>query len=252
MPTTTTISEILKIEPGKIIPQVHGTIAVIAERYPPTGWMEEINSDGSKRLWSLQTIILEQDGAQIEVQIANKEPIPPEAKGKSLYLIAHQKARGGMSGVKVDVDEGRKLLRVSASGELVFAEPASKISAPVAQPVSAVTGAGADSGRVAQMVEQSGTEPGRNPGVAGQVAGSNPVASTAAASPATVNDANAWAEIGKHIEGFGDLYELCQARASRMNIASEAVVLSVTEQLFTASLAWLRGDLPGELPSGKL
>lgn len=236
MPAVTTIAELLQTEPPKVIPQVHGTIAVIAERYPPTGWMEETNSDGSKRLWSLQTIVLEQNGAQIECQIANKDPIPAEAKGRSLYLLAHQKSRGGLSGVKLDVDEGRKILRVSASGELVFAEPAAKISAPEAKqpgaptpqkPISVTTPANASS-----LIETE-TKPG----------GGTPAASG--------TDLKAWEEIGKAIDKFGDLYELCQARAARMNIAAEAEVLAVSDKLFAAMLDWFRGDLPGELPSGK-
>lgn len=230
--TVTPVSELLKITKGTVIPQVRATVKAVAERYPSVGWAEEPMSDGSKRQWSLQTIIVTQDGEDLEVQIANKEPILTSAIGSDICFIAHQKARGGMSGVRIDEDEGRKVLRISASGELVFAQSGSTIGQPSAgsssEPIS----------KPKTTEPISVTEPATTPLIGAENrAGGGPVP--------------AWQEIAFNVDKFGELYELCQARAQKMNLNDEALVTSAANKLFDAILDWIRGELPGELPSSK-
>lgn len=126
------LKEVLSLNPGTVISGVRGTVKAVCERF--TG--EQPQSDNTVRKWSLQDLILNDNGTEVCVKVANHEPIPVEKQGQSLYLLAHQKSRGGMSGLKVDEEEGQKVLRVSQSGELVWGQPGDTIAVPMA------TGAG--------------------------------------------------------------------------------------------------------------
>jgi hypothetical protein len=125
--TLTTIADALKSNPETILPGVRGIIKTVCERYPAQGMNQQTRPDGTVREWSLQSVVIEQGGAEILVECANKDPILADKVGQHVFLLAHQKSRGGLSGLKVAEDGGTKLLRLSASGELAWAQPGSEL-----------------------------------------------------------------------------------------------------------------------------
>jgi len=126
--TPISLAEVLRLAPGTIIPGVRGTIKAVCERASGS----QVMSDQTTRDWSVQDIVLTDNGSEIVVKVDNHDLITPDKQGQSVFLLAHQKARGGMSGLKVWDEEGQIVLRLSKSGELVFGQPGDTISDPAA------------------------------------------------------------------------------------------------------------------------
>lgn len=232
--TFPSLKEVLALEPGTVVPGVQGSIAGVGERYPATGMAETQMSDGSKRLWSIQAVLLAQNGEQTEVEIQNKDPIGQDKVGASVYFISQQPPQGRLVGVKVDAKEGRKLIRVTSKGEMVFGQPANTIIAPVPTVPKPAPAAPA----TASISTPAATQ--------------QPIAQAPKTAPVLVVG-NGWGVIIETLDGFAQLYALCQQRAVTVAESAGNVHCDparIASDLFQAELAWLRGELPGELPKG--
>jgi len=130
------LSEISKLPPETIVAGVRGNVKVISEYV--TG-VQELPG-GGKRNWSLQNLILEQDGVEMPVEVAMHPVVPNSALGRGLHLLSHERQGSkALVGVKVAVENGQVMLRVTAKGELVFMDTAANLGGAKAEaaPVSA-------------------------------------------------------------------------------------------------------------------
>jgi hypothetical protein len=118
------ISQALTQPNGTILAGVRGNIKAVGEY--ATG-VQQL-PDGAKREWSVQTIILEQDGAEIAAEVSHKPAVPASAVGRGVHLLSQQREGGtALVGVKIVIDGGRTFLRVTAKGELVLADVAANL-----------------------------------------------------------------------------------------------------------------------------
>lgn len=163
--TISTIADAINAPLGTVLPGIRGIVKNVCDRYPLTGMEKTTMSDGSIREWSIQDIVIEDKTGLIVVKVANKDPIPATQQGQHIYLLAHQKSRGGLSGLKVDEEDGIRVLRLTASGELVWGQLADTISAPIEQPISTPAAASPAAPCVAGVASTS---------VPGPVAGTEP------------------------------------------------------------------------------
>lgn len=125
-----TIAEIMKLPPGTPVPETCGMIKGVG---PYTEGQEPVP-------WSLQCIFIQDAKGSIPVKIGNHPKIEPTATGTVVYFVAHKKANGGLSGLKVDTDrqmeDGKpkewSVLAVARSAEILTEEQWQAKNAPAA------------------------------------------------------------------------------------------------------------------------
>lgn len=120
---TLSIKEILCLTPGSPVIATAGKIVSVKE-------FEK--GSGEAGPWTLQDIFIEDATGEINVRISNHEEIPIGAIGAVRVFAAHQKAKGGLSGLKIEEEEFQetpdgpitkyKLLAVSRTGEIMTEE----------------------------------------------------------------------------------------------------------------------------------
>jgi hypothetical protein len=126
--TMTSIADALKAAPGTLLDGCRGVIKTVGEYnagvYNPPG-------GGKPEPYSIQIIIFTgKNGEEIAASIAHHDKIEADMVGKFVWLLAHQKSTGGKSGLKVVDEDGRPMLRVSKSAEVVFSPPGSAVPPP--------------------------------------------------------------------------------------------------------------------------
>lgn len=201
------LSEAVKCGPGTVIPGVKGTVSSVCEYNEG----DQTQPDKSVRHWSLQSIIIEQDATRVPVQLVNKPRIMPDAVGRGICLLAHEKTRGGLSGLKVELEGNGKILRVSSSGEVVLVESAKNIPAstgdnedgdlgPVTKPHTAET---VSEGTVMQHARESRDTqgPSDSPGTISTAVARGPWA------PEPVPAAEDWLVVKRRINQYWELYQ---------------------------------------------
>jgi hypothetical protein len=131
----TSISEILSMPGGAVLERVQGILKSLGHAaYDNPGAATTFHAGSTQttagpKSWSVQWLVLADVGTEIAVQVANQNEIKPDKIGRSLYLLSHE-IKGRRVGVKTDVENGKPILRVSASGELLWEEPGSMLTAP--------------------------------------------------------------------------------------------------------------------------
>lgn len=274
-----TIAEILTIKPGTVIPSAKGVVEAVGEFYEG----KQQNPDKSERAWSLQTLIVKDPTGKIAVEIGRSWPATEQHVsdkvgfnriGEGVVFLAHQKARGGLSGLKVEQQDGQTMLRVSNSGEFTFVqapiEPPEQIpgaevpeasggSGEVAERPPAAAGGGESQPRTALTpTVEPGQPPQSSPG--GRNIGdlNNPGSGTDAP-PAT--SISPWLPVSKTVNAYANLYELCFRRVvngllprvlEQTNVSlSVAQVQDATRCIFEAFISELR-DSGAALPEAPL
>lgn len=249
--TATPISTVLQSAPGTIIAGMKGIVKTVSERYVGT---TPASPGQPGRNWSLQTVIVQDDSGEIAVQVANHDEVGQDKMGQNIYLLAHQKATGGLTGVKLDVEDGNKILRVSTSGELVWAEPASQLAGgrTVAQP--AVTDA--TSPRPVTALPPAPISTGAGPVTATQPKARLPIPDAASQQPTGFpkGDRAGWNPIIEVVGAYEELYWLCLSQVLNNSVTDAAKmtygmnpahICAATDAVFKAVLA-TRPSLPLE------
>jgi hypothetical protein len=158
--TLTPISVIPTLAPGTVLAGVRGVVKAVGEHYADIA----VNPDGTKRPWSVQTLILtDKAGAEVAVEIVNKPAVPASAVGKGLCLLSTENEHKRLFGVKVDAKE---LLRLTAKGELHWVE--AEVKQPEPKPIS-----GSDELRTSPSATEGGAKAQAAPLIApGPISGS--------------------------------------------------------------------------------
>lgn len=117
------VAEVLAMDPGEQVPSIQGTVKVIFDRKTGT------NDKGE---WAIQGFVLK-DGeseSEIIVSLKNREPLDKGLRGKPIWIVSHQKAKGGISGIKREEYQGKAQLSVTESAELVRSDGKEKSESP--------------------------------------------------------------------------------------------------------------------------
>lgn len=122
---TPTIKQIKEGVVGAYIPMCSGIVQAI-DTY------QQGNHEGIE--WTLQNIMIQDDTGEMPVRIGNHPEIPKDWVGKRVLILAHKKAKGGLSGVKLEeeqyqdggVTKSFRQISMAKSGEIVLDEQAAE------------------------------------------------------------------------------------------------------------------------------
>lgn len=151
------LQEVLKLDPGEVVPCVKARIKTIHDRKTGTG---------QYGAWSVQNIQLtDVSGVTIKAGVWNRPAIPSDWRGK-IVVISSNEGKKGLAGVKVKEEEYRgqknKSLEVADSALFEVAgmpEDAPPSAAATQTPPPAQNAAPAANGAQRQAHENGATEP---------------------------------------------------------------------------------------------
>lgn len=113
-----TLKEVLALPPGTPVPATAGTIKDLS------AYQSGTNEHGP---WSIQNAFIEDDSGSLPMKIGNQAEIPRTMIGQTLFFLAHKKTKGGLSGLKADMEEWSEegkvkpytILAMAKSGEML-------------------------------------------------------------------------------------------------------------------------------------
>ena len=89
---TIPLAEVLQMGDGEPVPRTRGILKAIFIRF------DDRNENGP---WSIQNVILSDDGAEVKCVIKDRPAINPEWQGKTLFLISREESDGKSLGLTV-------------------------------------------------------------------------------------------------------------------------------------------------------
>jgi len=113
-----TLKEVLALPPGTPVPATAGMIKDLS------AYQSGTNEHGP---WSIQNAFIEDDSGSLPMKIGNQAEIPRTMIGQTLFFLAHRKTKGGLSGLKADLEEWSEegkvkpytILAMAKSGEML-------------------------------------------------------------------------------------------------------------------------------------